>query len=210
MALKLVRIPTITGPVDNVEEVVDNINMVIDEINRALQEIELAQSKLEGTDNHTPTFQSAPNLNNFRVTNVARSRDPQDVVTRRELEEIGILGSRRNGLSLSGDITVDGNVFITGPTEGGSNAVPTITQVSTLITTNIEANVPSTSDGNLWVREDAAGIDGSTQGTVAMGVDGNGKARPIEIRNGELPIQDSEVRYLLACILEQLEKLNAN
>lgn len=208
MAQRLARIPIITEPVNDIGMVVESINYRIDEINRVLQELELDQAKQKGDDSNVPKLNNNLDLQNFKLLNVARSRNPQDVVTRRELEEIGILGSRSNSIELTGDLTVNGTVTVNGPQgAGGDFTVITQAQVEALISAALGTEVATTRDGSFWSREAASGVDGDS-GTVAMGVDGQGKARPLELRDGELPIQDMEVRTLLALILEQLEKLN--
>jgi hypothetical protein len=214
MAQRFARIPIITENTTDTVNLIDIVNARIDEINRVFQEVEIEQSKAKGDDTNNPTFNNSLDLQSNQIKNVARSRDPGDVVTRRELEEVGILGNRADGISLKGDLTVDGTITLNGPSGGGAE-VPTGDDVADAIDTAIEANMATSNDGNRWDREDAAGIDGSTSGTVAMAVDGQGKTRPIEIRNGNLPVQDLELRTLLSLLndnmltlIEEVRKLN--
>lgn len=205
MSQRYARIPIITEPLLDQVMVVEAINARISEINRVFEQLELEQSKLEGTDNNVPVFRNNINLNNNRVTGAARSKDPQDCVTRRELEEIGILGNRADGINITGDLTVDGSITVTGGS-GGSSEIPTSDSIVDLIDDAIGAELATSNDGEVWAREDAAGVNGS-QGTVSMGVDGSGKARPVELRNGELAVQDHEIHTLLHILIEEVRKL---
>lgn len=207
MALRLARIPTITEPIDDTMMLVDAFNSRIDEFNRVLQELELEHAKSRGDDGNTPFFNSALSLKGYRINNVGRSKDPQDVVTRRELEEVGILGSRAGGITLTGDLTVDGTITVDGPTGGGSE-VTTGSDVDSAIAVALEAEVAASRDGEVFDREDAAGVNGVTAGTVFMGVDGTGKIRPAETHDGQIYVRDPEVVTLLQLLLEEVQKLN--
>lgn len=203
---RFARIPIITEFPQDINEVVDLVNARIDELNRVFTELEVAQEQSKGERSFVPKFQNNLDINQFRLKNVARSRDPQDVVTRRELEEIGILGSRAGGILLSGDLTVDGTITMTGGSAGGSE-IATSQSVENTVTATVSANVATARDGQLWVREDAAGVDGTTEGTTAMAVDGSGKQRPLEIRNGGLAVDTSELSTLLLLLIEEVRNL---
>lgn len=184
MAIVFGRVPVITEPIADLEMLRQLVNFRIDEFNRALHDVELEISKLEGYDNQTPTFHHDMSLQGlYRIKNVMRSKDPQDVVTRRELEELGLFDlADTSGLATTEDL---------------QNA----------ISGAIDENVATSVDGTLFVREDAAGVNGSTSGTIAMGVDGQGKVRPIEIREGQLPVYDSELRELIKMLIEEVRLL---
>jgi hypothetical protein len=86
MAIQFGRVPIITEPAMDMQMLVQLVNFRIDEFNRALYEVELEIAKLEGLNDYEPTFHNHMNMQNLRIKNVARSREPQDVVTRSELE----------------------------------------------------------------------------------------------------------------------------
>lgn len=210
MAKQLARIPIILEPVQDLQMLIDLVNKRIDEVNRAFLDVELTQAKLEGHDTNNPKFFNDLQLQNHRITGVGRSREPQDVVTRRELEELGILGNRGDGVHITGDLVVDGTITVLGGGDG-ADEVTTNDDVDDAIDEAIEDNVATSVDGDLWVRENAAGINGSTTGTVAMGVDGTGKVRPVELREGQIPVVDMELRTLIEILIEEVRALrNAN
>lgn len=210
MAIRLARIPIITEPVGDVQMLVQLVNRQIDSINHSLQDIELELAKLAGFDGRQPTFYNDINMQNLQVTNVRRSKDPQDVVTRRELEELGILGGLDEAMRLTVDVIIEGDLSVLGGGGGGSSVVTT-DDLDDVVDGAIEDNVATSVDGDLFVREDAAGVNGTTQGTVAMGVDGQGKVRPVELREGQLPVYDSELRELIKVLIEEVRALrNAN
>lgn len=60
------------------------------ELNRTFAGIAEALARLEGLDGFTPTFAANVDLGGHRVTNVGRSRGPDDVPTRSELVEQGL------------------------------------------------------------------------------------------------------------------------
>lgn len=184
MAVQFGRIPIITEQVPDVETLVQLVNFRIDEFNRALHEVELEIAKIEGFDGNTPKFYNPINMQNLRITNVARSKDPQDVVTKRELAELGLLNLNFDDLGFA-----------------------TLADVSDSIGEALDTNVATSVDGEVYVREDAAGVNGSSTGTIAMAVDGQGKARPIEIREGQLPVYDGELRELLKILIEEVRLL---
>lgn len=206
MAQRLARIPIITEPIDDLNMAIESINFRIDEINRIFQEVELEQAKTSGNDSNIPKFNNNLNLQNNKITNVGRSSDPQDVVTRKELEEIGILGSRTGQIQISGDLAVDGTVTVLG---GGTGSAEVTTNygVESFISTALDENVATSKSGDIIVEEDAAGINGSTSGTLAMGREGNKKAEFLQLRNGELIIQDPAVRALLEILIEEIRGL---
>lgn len=187
MAIQFGRVPIITEPVMDMQMMVQLVNFRIDELNRALHEVELEISKIEGLDNNTPTFYHDVNLQGlYRIKNVMRSKDPQDVVTRRELEELGLFNL------------------------DDSSSFATTEDLESAISGAIDTSVATSVDGQIFVREDAVGVNGTTAGTIAMGVDGQGKARPIEIREGQLPVYDSELRELIKMLIEEVRLLREN
>lgn len=206
MALKLGRIPTITMPNINTDMLVDEVNARIDELNRTLYEIELEHAKQIGVDNNVPEYQNNLDLNDFRITNVGRSREAQDVVTRRELEEIGILGSRSGGLTLSGDVTIDGTLTLLGGGGGGAE-VPTSGDVINIINNEIETNVATSNSGDVVDFENSSGGNGSTQGTLSMAVDRDGKAQFIRVTDRGLTVHDPDITTLLKLLLEEIKGL---
>jgi hypothetical protein len=206
MAIQFGRVPIITEPAMDMQMLVQLVNFRIDEFNRALYEVELEIAKLEGLNDYEPTFHNHMNMQNLRIKNVARSREPQDVVTRRELEEIGLFGNLEDAIRLTVDLIVDGDLIVTGGSGGGSSVV-TNDDLEETVDEAIENNVATSVDGDLFVREDAAGINGTTPGTVAMGVDGEGKVRPVELREGQLPVYDSELRELIKILIEEVRLL---
>lgn len=185
MGIQFGRVPTITEPVTNVEMLLQAINFRIDEFNRALHEVELEVSKLEGFDSNIPTFYNDVSLQGlYRIKNVVRSKDPNDVVTRKELQE------------LKTDIIEETDL---------SDFV-TIEDAEDIVSGAIGTNVATSVSGDVIVVEDAAGTNGTTAGTLSMAYDG-GKAQFLRMINGELVVQDPEIRTLLELILEELRNL---
>jgi len=207
MALRLARIPIITENVNDILALVDSVNSRIDEINRVLQELEVEHSKAEGKDANMPKFFNNLNLQNHKLVNVARSKDPQDVVTRRELEELGLLGNRADGIKLSQSLTVDGSVTVTNSGGGGGAELATNSSVFTTVTNIIGETVATSVSGTVITTEDIAGTNGTTAGTLAMAREGNNKAEFLQLRNGELITSDPELRTLLCILIEEVRAL---
>lgn len=183
MGIQFGRVPIITEPVPDMMALVQAVNWRIDEFNRALHEVELEVSKIEGYDNNTPTFFNDVSLQGlYRIKNVVRSKDPQDVVTRRELQELGLFDR-----------------------DGDSDFV-TASELEDAIAEALDVNVATSSSGDIVDVEDAAGVNGTTEGTLSMGID-NGKAQFLRLINGELIVQDPEIRTLLELILVELRNL---
>lgn len=184
MGIQFGRVPIITEQVPDMMALVQAVNWRIDEFNRALHEVELEVSKIEGYDSNTPQFFNDVSLQGlYRIKNVMRSKDPQDVVTRRELQELGLFDLP--------DVS----------------SFATISDVENAISGAIDSNVATSSSGDIVDVEDAAGVNGSTDGTLSMAVD-EGKAQFLRMVQGELVVRDTEIRTLLELILEELRSLN--
>lgn len=185
MGIQFGRVPTITEPINDVDMLMQAVNFRIDEFNRALHEVELEISKLEGFDSNTPTFYNNVSLQNlYRIQNVVRSKDPNDVVIRKELQELKLEILEEN----------EAADFIT------------VEDAENLVSGAIDTNVATSVSGEIIVVEDASGEDGTTAGTLSMAYD-NGKAQFLRMIDGELVVQDPEIRTLLELILEELRNL---
>lgn len=184
---------------------VDLINDRLNEVNRVLAEIAVAEAKTRGTDGFTPTFITHVDVTNNRITNVAPSKLPNDVVTRQELMDLGLIGNPNGSISFNKPVEFKSGASSTG--SSGENSVVTLDQVSNLINIILGNEVATSVSGSRISTEDAAGANGSTQGTLAMGRSGDGKADFVQLRNGELVVSDPDVRTLLLMLIEEVRGL---
>lgn len=200
------RIPPIERIPENIEDVIESVNARIDEINQVLAEIAVADSSLRGQDNFEPAFFNRVNMRRNRITNAERSRDPRDVVTRIELEEIGILGDTA-GVSFTGPVNFEVTPTSSGAASGGSNSLSPTFEINANINAAVEAASAVARSGE-FVDERELGVNGTTQGTLLMGVDGQGRAAFGRLFNGAQMVSDPCANALLVLILQELRKLN--
>jgi hypothetical protein len=206
MALRLSRIPTIFETPQDLSNAAQLVNERIEEINRVLAEVEKELTEMKGDDDNEPSFNADIDMNRKRVTNVERSKDPRDVVTRIELLEIGILGSPTGEIRLSRPTVFESGASVEG-SGVGANSVATTDSVLDTITTTLGAEVASSVDGEQVSLERATGVNGITSGTLLMGVDGGGKARMLRVTDAGLRFYDPNSTALLTLILDTLQKI---
>lgn len=203
MARNLARIPLVDP--DDPRPLIDKINTSISEINRALTETETEINHQKGNDGATVIFNNVVNMTENRITNVERSRDPADVVTRQELVEIGILGSPTGQVVFNRDVIFAAGTSVTGPS--GGTGIATGAFVEHAIDSALEAEVPSSNEGNVLTTEGADGADGITAGTPIFGRDPDGKARFFTLTRAGLKVDTSTLEQLLLMLIEEIREL---
>lgn len=200
------RIPPIERIPTDMTDAVATINARIDEINQVLAEIALADSSLRGTDSFQPTLFNNIDMQRNRVRNVERSKDPRDVVTRVELEEIGILGNPE-GVSFTGAVNFEITPTSSGAVGGGSNSLGTSGEITDTINDILEGELVVSVSGEI-VDERELSVNGTTRGTLAMGIDGQNRAAFVRLVNGAQKVVDPCTNALLTLILQELRRLN--
>lgn len=198
------RVPEITQAPRDLPELQARMNTAIRVVNEVLEEIALADSQLRGRDGFTPQFEADVDLGGQRLRNISRSQRGGDAVTRRELEEIGILGNP-NGVVFNRSVT-----FAAGATSNvsalGGGEIPTTDGILELVNTVVAGAIPVAVAGDS-VTTQSYGRLGTTQGSLILGRNGSGRAEFAEIRNGHVLIASDQIVGLLTLILEQLERL---
>lgn len=199
------RIPEISQVPEDINGLVLFLNTVIRQINEVFAELNLLDSRVQGNDNFTPTFNNDVDLNEFRLRNISRSQRGGDAVTRRELEEIGILGSAA-GIQFNRAVTFNSNLFAQGPQGGGSSEIPTNSEVNDMINSATTGLVPVAVEGQ---RLDSATpfSAGQDEGQPMMGRNGRGRAEFFQMRNGRVQMQDIDACALLWLIYQELRSL---
>lgn len=127
-------VPQVDG--DSIESVRDSINESLSELNTILRTIETRQAQIAGERGFTPKFSNHVNMQGYRVTNAGRSRRPEDLVTRRELQDQGLYQPNPGrALVAKMPIVAQGGVFIPRGAGGGgrSDAVPTAGELTTAV-----------------------------------------------------------------------------
>lgn len=205
MAPKYDRIPEISQVPEDLNELVIFLNTVIRQLNEVFAELNLSDSQFRGNDSFTPTFNNDVDLNRFRLRNISRSQDGGDAVTRRELEEIGILGSAA-GILFKQPVTFTQNLFSEGPQGGGGSELPNNDDVSDMITSMTAGIVPVAVSGEVIDDQDVF-ANGTTEGTLSMARNGRGRADFLQIRNGQLQTGDVQACALLWLIYQELRSL---
>lgn len=184
---------------------IDEVNARLDEINRVFADLTLAEAKATGQDGFQPEIFNNMDLMQNRVTNLARSKDPGDAVSRVELEELGLFTndgqvSFTNPVNFSEGATVSGGA-------PGSSSLTSVTQVVAATEAATEGLVATNVSGDsVSVRDD--GVNGVTEGTLAMARNGHGRADFLTLQNGQLITTSPDIMTMLSLIYEELRKLN--
>ena len=205
MPPRYARIPPIeiTSDTADVQPVIDAVNDRIAEINRVLTELEVAESVTRGEDGTSPVIGANLDMDGNRIINLRRSASPTDAVTRQELQDIGILGNPGGEVTFSVPVGFSSGIINLGPLGGGSGQLLTTDDVQTLIEQALGAAVATSRDGELVTIEDKVGVNGRTEGTLAMARDGiTGKARHLQAENGRLVVIDVGSTQLLSELVD--------
>lgn len=197
-------------PIDRVTQVADLVHIInerLEEINRVLAEIALSESRTRGDDGLTPTFNANIDLSRKRVTNVAKSEHPNDVVTRQELIELGLYSS-------DGRINFTRPVLFSsearfGDNPGGGNSLITEETVIEIVTALLEEALAVAVDGK-FLDKRFLGYNGTDKGNPLMGRDEQGRAVFIKSDNEQISVHDAGVRGLLEMILRELQRINGD
>lgn len=200
------RIAAISPYPNDLAELTDAINRLVQQINDVFTEMAVADSQYRGRDGYRPTFENRINAGGFRISNAVRSRNPDDVVIREELEEIGLLGNP-DGISISKPVNFTGGVTSTPSQGGGGSDLATITDVIDQVTALIEESVALAVSGQRVFGRDY-GRTGTTQGQLGMAQGGDGRADFLQQRNGNLLVEQPNVCDLLTEILRELRRIN--
>lgn len=199
------RIPELDQAPNDLTDLVVQLNSIVRQVNEVFGELGVSDSQLRGNDGFTPTFNADVDLNRFRLRNISRSQDGGDAVTRRELEEIGILGNP-DGINFNGAVTFNSNIFAAGSQGGGGNELATNEDVETLVTSALEGLVPVAVEGQIL--DDATPFAlGEDEGQPMMARNERGRARFAQMRGEDILMHDSKVCTLLVLILQELRSL---
>ncbi len=189
----------------DVATVTRELNIRLRQLNRLVGEVEVLQNTVQGLNEATPKFSNDIDLQNHRVLNALRSKGPDQYVTRRELQELGIYNPNPARLLEVDNLNVKNKLTV------GGVAVATLSTVLNLITQNIGLEVATINDGNNVDLEDSGGTAGTTSGTLLFGVGPGGKARPVRVNAGGALVQeDPRTAELLELLLEAIERLTLN
>lgn len=205
MARNLARVPYIEDVPDDFGRVVEGINDRITEINRIFTEAEAEINQQKGNDGATPIFNSEPDLREHRITNGERSKNPRDFVIRQELMDLGLVGDASGRVVFGGEVEFAGGTVVSGPS-GGSGVVSGI-DLEAVVDSAIGANVATSRDGDQVVVEEADGTDGSTEGTLGMARDQDGKARHLRMEQGRLTVTAPRLEGLIEVLIEEIRGL---
>lgn len=198
------RITAFDSAPGTLEELVAGLNRRIEDLNNVFRQLAVADSEMRGNDGFQPTYNNDLNLARHRVGNVERSREPRDVVTRIELEELGLL-TPDGKIAFNRDVVFNSAPVLEGP-PGGGNALITEARVLELIAQALEEALAVAVDGDrLSLR--TLGINGVDPGNPVMGRDGTGRAEFIQSFDHQLSVHDSHVTTLLTLILEAVREL---
>ena len=199
------RIPEIDQVPEDLNALVIFLNTVIRQLNEVFAELNLSDSQFRGNDDFIPTFNNDVDLNRFRLRNISRSQRGGDAVTRRELEEIGILGSAF-GVTFNTPVTFNQQLFSQGPQSGGGAEIPNNDEVGDMIAEGTAGIIPMAVSGEA-VDDREVFTTGSTEGLLGMARDGRGTAEFLQIRNGHLQTADTQACALLWLIYQELRSL---
>ena len=185
--------------------IVRELNIRLRQLNRLVGEVETLQNTIQGINDASPKFSNDVDLQNHRMLNALRSKGPDQYVTRRELQELGIYNPNPARLLEVDNLNVKNKLTVGGAT------VVTTTTVLNLLTQIIGAEVATIRDGDDIDLEDSGGTSGLTSGTLLFGLGPGGKARPIHVNAGGAIVQeDPRTVELLELLLEAIERLNSN
>lgn len=199
------RIPEITQVPEDLSQFMEAVNTAIRALNEVMQELNTADSQFRGRDGYTPTFEADVDMGDLRLKNIARSKDGGDAVTRRELEEIGILGNAA-GVVFSSPVTFASGAS-SAPSSGGGDELTTGEDVIDAVNAIVEGALPVTQAGES-VSIQGYGQTGNTQGTLSMGRNGFGRAEFISVREGAILVSSSAQEALLYIIAQHLERID--
>ena len=178
-------------------------NLLIPNLNRVFEDIERIESRVTGQEGNTATIHSVLDMQGQRVTNAARSAGPDDYVTRRELQELGIYNPNPGRSLQVKQLNVQTTLTL------GGQVVPTVQQVYSLINQLIGLEVPAIRDGQNVDFADIDGTLGETRGILLFGVGPNNKARLIRVNSGGAIVsEDPKTAELIELLLQVLHKLN--
>lgn len=207
MPLSYARIAPIQDTTD-LAELVRTLNDRINEVNNVFTELETAEAITRGSGGQRTIYNSDLDIGNNRLTNVSPSRRPQDAVTRKELDAVGLLPDTTGELQIQAPVSFNERVYSNAPTSNDGQSFATINDVIGLITLALEGNVAVSRDGDAVTIEDASGANGQTDGTLFMARDGaTGKARMLKVINDELVVQSPDVTTLLEILIHEVRKL---
>lgn len=206
MARNLARIPLIEEAIDDPVLLVDTINERLGEANRVLLEVEAELNQQKGNDGAVPIFNNEPDLRVHRITNGQRSKDPRDFVIRQELIDLGLLGDASGKIIFGGEVEFASQVTVSGPT-GGSGGIVTGGDLAGAISLALGSTVATNNAGDVLENEQDDGTNGGTPGTVAMGRDGDGKARYLTMVGDRLQVDNGSVEELLILLIEEIRGL---
>ena len=200
------RIPKLSNSLEG-SQLLEALNSIIDEVNIVLNEIGVAESITRGNDGFEPEINTTLNMAGNRIVGVEKSRLPTDVVTRIELEELGLF-TNDGRISFSSDVNFQAGVTATGgSTTASSSSLTTVEQVLDAAGTATEGLVATSRPGDIVSRRDD-GVNGTTEGTLAMFVNGNGRADFAQVHEGAILTQDRPVAVMLFLILQELRRIN--
>lgn len=198
------RIPTL-AEVDEIRGLIEQLNIRFDEINRVFAEIGVAEVLTRGTEGMLPQISNILDMQRNRIVDVERSRQPRDVVTRIELEEMGLF-TNDGAISFSDTVNFAEGATVTGGATG-STSITTVTQVIEATITATEGLVPTNVSGDrVDIRDD--GVNGTIEGTLLMARNEHGRADFLRMEAGCLVSQDKNILTMLHLIYEELRRLN--
>jgi len=200
MARNLARIPPIWE--DDPRETLEIWNSIIDEINRVFGEVESEVNQQKGNGG-TPVFHAPPDLNMNRITDVGRSQLPDDVVTRQELIDLGLLGDPSGRIVFNGEVEFAGSVYVTGP----PGDIATGAYVEDSIDQALEENVATSNPGDPLGEEQDDGTNSNTTGTAVLGRDEDGKARFLELTASGLRVDTGNLEALLVILINEIREM---
>ena len=198
------RIPEIGQVPEDLNGLVLFLNDLIRQLNEVLRELGVSDSEFRGNDGFTPSFNNDVDLNEFRLRNISRSQRAGDAVTRRELEEIGILGSAF-GVVFNRPVTFNSNLFAEGPQGGGGGELATNADVTTQIDNALEGLIPVAVEGQFL--DAATPFAVGDDGQPVMARNERGGARFIQMRGEDVLTHDNQVCALLVLILQELRSI---
>ncbi len=194
----------------SVSELSANLSSIVAQLNQAMQSLEQFQRDAITITNDIATV----DFGGKTITNVKPSRLPSDVVTRKEITDLGLpIGSPRSPWKPVG--------LIDARTRGirsrlgiDPNDVAIISQLTGIINTAIidgDFAVPSIKDGAIVDLQDRDGKVGSTPGTLlyATATEGETRARLVRATEHGIVVDSSDTEELLVHILEVLERIDA-
>lgn len=186
-------------------DLLEALNAMIDEVNVVLNEVGVAESVSRGDDGFMPFHNSTLDMKDNRIINTLRSRQPTDVVTRIELEEIGLF-TNDGQVSFNAEVNFSQGATVSGG-GGGSTSITTVQQVLETTGSATEGLVATNTDGDrISIRDD--NVNGNAQGTLAMFRDSNGRAALGQVHEGAQITTDRAVLAMLELIYTELRRLN--